>query len=193
MYIAIDIGGTNTRIVISKNGRTFFAIEKFKTPARFEDGIRTITRTVLNVTKGQSLQSIAIAISGPIDQPSGKVLHLPNLPLWRNKPIARALKQQLKAKVHLINDADAAGIGEATRGAGRGYRNVAYFTVSTGIGGARLINGKIKTSENFSAKGVTPKDGCASGVISAWGGEPGHITLIPDGRKYHCFFNSYFF
>jgi len=41
------------------------------------------------------------------------------------------------------NDARTAGLAEARLGAGKGYRHVFYTTVSTGIGGAIIINGKV--------------------------------------------------
>ena len=73
MYITIDIGGTNTRVGASKDGRNFFAVETFKTPARFQDGIKAITNTVLRLTKAQSLKyKIAIAVPGSIDTPRKK-------------------------------------------------------------------------------------------------------------------------
>ena len=167
MYIAIDIGGTNTRVGASKDGRNFFAVETFKTPARFQDGIKAITNTVLRLTKAQSLKyKIAIAVPGSIDTPRKKIRHLPNLPGWSGKPISRALTKQLHTKILLINDADAAGIGEARQGAGKKYRRVLYLTISTGIGGARIIDGAIDPqAQHF---------------------EPGHFTLIPRGRKCGC-------
>ncbi|MBI2551902.1 ROK family protein [Candidatus Uhrbacteria bacterium] len=180
MFIAIDIGGTNTRIGASKDGRRLYAIEKFKTPKKFADGIKAISRTVLHATKGQSLKSIVIAVPGPIDHPRGKVLHLPNLPGWRNKPITKVLTRHLNCKVLLINDADAAGLGEARRGAGRGYTRVAYFTISTGIGGALIINDFLPLLKGEIKRGSK----CPHPLtISA---EPGHQILIPGGRRDNC-------
>src|SRR3989338_738466 len=141
MFIAIDIGGTNTRIGASRDGRRFFRIEKFKTPVRFEDGLQEIKRTVLRICAGQSLKrtiKIAIAVPGAINVTHKKLLRLPNLPGWRNAPIVHTLSRLLrtKSKIIMVNDADAAGLGEARRGAGSGYRRLAYFTISTGGGGA---------------------------------------------------------
>lgn len=171
MYIAIDIGGTNTRIGASKNGRNFSAIKKFKTPRKFEEGMHKIVKHLqrlgLGSTTGVALRhKIAIALPGSIDAPNKKSPRLPNLPGWSNQPITRILSKKFHASILLINDADAAGIGEARRGAGRGYHKVLYLTISTGIGGARLIDGRIDSK--------TPSF------------EPGHYPLITDGRKCGC-------
>lgn len=109
---------------------------------------------------------IAVAVPGSVEHAPGALRRLPNLPGWSNKPLAKMLSAQFHTTVQLVNDADAAGIGEAHRGAGRGYRKVAYYTISTGIGGARIINGVIDPK--------TPNY------------EPGHYTLIPGGRTCGC-------
>ncbi len=166
MYIAIDIGGTNTRVAFSKHGRNFLKIEKFKTPKKFEHGLAQIVACVKRMQGTQKIKGLGVAVPGPLDLKNRTLLNLPNLPGWSRKPIAKMLAHHLNCKVRLINDADAAGLGEAAQGAGRGYRRVAYFTISTGIGGARLINGKLD-----------PK-------FSNW--EPGHFNLVPNGRKCGC-------
>ena len=172
MLVAIDIGGTNTRVGASKNGRTFFAIEKFKTPKKLEDGIRQIAAHIqrfdVRAREGSisKYPKIAIAMPGSFDITTKKSLHLANLPGWNHKSIIRALTVKFHTKILLINDADAAGIGEARRGAGLGYHKVSYFTISTGIGGARIINGIIDPK--------TPHY------------EPGHYTLVRGGRACGC-------
>jgi len=74
----------------------------------------------------------------------------PNLPGWRKKPLKKDLEKLLRARVFFENDADIAGIGEAVYGAGKGYEIVAYLTISTGVGGGRIVKGKIdKNSMGF--------------------------------------------
>ncbi|MBI4135499.1 ROK family protein [Candidatus Uhrbacteria bacterium] len=166
MYIVVDIGGTNTRVAASKDGRGFSKIEKFKTPKKFEHGLAQIVAGVKRVQGAQKIKGLAVAVPGSIDSKNKALLNLPNLPGWSNKPITKVLTRHLNCKMRLINDADAAGLGEAAQGAGRGYTRVAYFTISTGIGGARLVHGKLD-----------PK-------FQNW--EPGHFVLVPHGRKCGC-------
>ena len=70
--------------------------------------------------------------------------------------------------VFLDNDANVAAIGEYTLGAGKNTKNMVYITVSTGIGGGAIINGKIYRGNTFNAL------------------EIGHMTLLPDGPKCNC-------
>ena len=65
---------------------------------------------------------------------------------------------------YLANDSDLDGLGEATVGAGKGFNIVAYITVSTGIGGVRIVGGKID--------------------VSTYGFEPGHQIIDADGSIY---------
>ena len=67
----------------------------------------------------------------------------PNIMGWNGKPFKKELERMFSAPVYLENDAALAGLGEAVKGAGRGYDIVAYMTVSTGVGGARIVNGAI--------------------------------------------------
>lgn len=177
MFIAIDIGGTNTRIGASWSGRDFFVTEKFKTPPTFKEGLRTILKRIKWMQGDRKLHRVALAVPGRVPSRAEKsLLHFANLPGWGKNPLARMLSDALSTKVLLVNDADAAGLGEATRGAGRGHDIVAYLTLSTGVGGTRIHQGEIDgAAHGFSARG-----GCALGA------EPGHQILVPNGRRWTC-------
>ena len=167
MFIAIDIGGTSTRIGASWNGRNFFVTEKFKTPPTFKEGLRTILKRIKWLQGDRKLHRVALAVPGHIPtKTKNPLLHFSNLPGWGKNHLAKVLASALNTKIILINDADAAGLGEASRGAGRGYDIVAYLTLSTGVGGARIHGGEL--------------DGSAHGF------EPGHQILIPNGKKWTC-------
>ncbi|HLP44141.1 MAG TPA: ROK family protein, partial [Candidatus Nanoarchaeia archaeon] len=67
----------------------------------------------------------------------------PNLKDWVGKPLQSELNEFFGAPVFVENDAALVGLGEAMRGGGRGFGIVAYVTVSTGVGGAKIVNGTI--------------------------------------------------
>lgn len=161
MYIAIDVGGTTTRIGASKNKRDFFVIERFKTQKNFDKAIKQIITTTKQLSNNKKIQKLVIAIPGSFNQTKTK--RLPNLLDWQSKPLKKLLSQSLKCEVVLANDADAAGIGEAKRGAGKGYKKIAYFTFSTGVGGCHIINNKVT---------ARPR--------------PGHLIFKPNGKKCGC-------
>lgn len=166
MYIAIDIGGTNTRVGVSHDSRRFYATYRFKTPKTAQDGLNKIIGIIKQFKGERKLHKIAVAVPTPVSDGRKTRLNFPNLPGWRSIPLGNTLAKALHTKVYLVNDATAAGLGEATKGAGYGYDVVAYLTLSTGIGGVRIHQGIA--------------DGAAQGF------EPGHHILVVKGKKCPC-------
>ncbi|MCH8244762.1 ROK family protein [Patescibacteria group bacterium] len=146
MYLLFDIGGTKTRLAFSKDGKKFADSVTVQTPQKFEEGISVFANTIQELTKGEKIEKAAGAISGPLDKEHSMVINAPNLKGWNNKPLQKELEKILSAPVVLENDAALVGLGEAVYGAGKGYDIVAYITVSTGVGGARIVSGKIDAS-----------------------------------------------
>jgi len=83
---------------------------------------------------GHAAQSIGICAPGPLDPATGIVLNPPNLPCWRNFPLAERIAARYRVPVKVDNDANAAALAETRWGAARGFRYVFYATVGTGIG-----------------------------------------------------------
>jgi glucokinase len=96
----------------------------------------------------------------------GVVVSPPNLPGWKEVPLRDLLEKRLEIPTFLENDANAAALGEHCFGAGRGSKQMIYITVSTGIGGGFILDGKLYHG--------------ADGVAA----EIGHMTILPHGP--HC-------
>jgi glucokinase len=105
----------------------------------------------------QKVKGIGVCAPGPLKQ--GVLINPPNIPSWRNIPLAKIIEDKYKVPVSLDNDANAAAYAEMIFGAGKGYKNFVYVTVSTGIGTGIIIDGKIYRGKNGLA------------------GEGGHITI----------------
>lgn len=147
MYILFDIGGSKMRVAASHDGKKFNPPQIVKTQKDFKKGIADFKSLILNASKGRKIKAVAGGIPGFFDTKKEKIMgSAPNISGWINKPFAQEIKKVTKSPVYLENDADLVGLGEAIYGAGRGYSNVAYFTVSTGVGGGLIINGKIDAS-----------------------------------------------
>jgi glucokinase len=114
------------------------------------------------------LAAVAVVSPGPVDQVRGLVRNPPNLPGWESVPVVQILKDALGVRVILENDADAAALGEHAFGAGRDFRNMIFITVSSGIGGGIIVDGRIY-------RGAT---GAA--------GEVGHMVLDEAGPACGC-------
>ena len=126
MFLLFDIGRTKFRFARSFDSVTLAAPETIPTPTTVEEGIKRIIETARQA-----------------DQPVKAVVIGASRKVWSGAPIAPFVKQELGIPVYLENDAALAGLGEAVVGAGRGFPIVAYVTVSTGVGGAKIENGQI--------------------------------------------------
>jgi predicted NBD/HSP70 family sugar kinase len=84
-----------------------------------------------------------VGVPGVVSRDKKTLLTAPHLPQWKGGPIADDLETRLSTRVHLENDTALVGLGEVTDGAGKGATIVAYVTVSTGVNGARLVDGRI--------------------------------------------------
>ena len=143
MYILFDIGGTKMRIAASHDLEKFEEPIIIPTPRDFNEGITAFKDAVINLSHGEDIEAIAGGIAGPFSGEKCTLVGSPNLKDWINKPLRDELKNAFTAPVYIENDAALAGLGEATAGAGKGYDIVAYITVGTGMGGVRIVRGKI--------------------------------------------------
>jgi len=119
------------------------------------------------ITKAQ-LEAICIGAPGLSNPETGIVFTSSNLPGWKNVPLREIIEDKMGAKTLLINDANAAALGEMYFGAARGARNFIYITVSTGIGGGIVIDGEVYAGDRGTA------------------GEIGHMTIDTNGSKCNC-------
>ncbi len=143
MKVLFDIGATNIRVASSTDNQTISNPIIFPTPQEFNQGIAKIQQAAIKFSGGQKIEVAAGGIPGPLNKQKAYVTNFPNIVDWNNKPLKQSLEQALGALVFLENDAALVGLGEATVGAGKGKKIVAYLTVSTGFGGTRIIDGKI--------------------------------------------------
>lgn len=143
MYLLFDIGGTNMRLAASESGKTFGEPTVIPTSPDYESGLEKFCAAAKTITGGKHLVAIAGGLPGPYDAREKSFIKLPHLPGWEGKSFAEDVHKRLGAPVFLENDSALVGLGEATAGAGKGFDIVAYLTVSTGVGGVRIVGGKI--------------------------------------------------
>ncbi len=142
-YILFDIGGTKTRVSVTHDLETYSEAIKYETPGdNFELGIQKIVEAAQSLCSGR-VTAAAGGMRGPMNKNRDGIRFDHLLTDWIDKPITTALSEALQAPVHLENDAALVGLGEAVYGAGKASDIMAYYTVSTGVGGARIVNGVI--------------------------------------------------
>ncbi len=163
MYVAIDIGGTKTLVVIhDAKGKRIGEI-KFLTSQDYEKFLSDLTENVAKLSTNNILHVVA-AVPGLIDRTTGVVRVFGNLP-WRDTPIRDDLARIFDTKVTIENDSRLAGLGAALPLKDR-YRNIFFVTVSTGIGGALISEGKIVTPVQDMEIGKMPIE--YEGSVQKW-------------------------
>ncbi|GAC1388358.1 MAG: N-acetylglucosamine kinase [Candidatus Saccharimonadales bacterium] len=140
MYAAVDIGGTKTLIAVFTDKGKLTEQYKFPTPAQYEDFIIKLTENVANIST-TSFKRVVIAVPGKINRAEGIGVAFGNL-TWTNIPIGPDCEKIFNTPVLIENDAKLAALSEAQLLKNK-YRKVLYVTISTGIGGGLIIDGKI--------------------------------------------------
>jgi len=146
MYILFDIGKTKTRVAASRDLESFGEPKIFDTPKDYLEAVAAVTLAAKEVSLGEKIEHVGGGVAGPLGVEKQSLAEDINFPGWVGRPLCGDLWAALGAPVFLENDSALVGLGEAVSGAGKKYNIVAYVTISTGVGGARIIDKKIDTN-----------------------------------------------
>jgi len=172
--LAADLGGTNLRMAaISEEGKILYRVKRGTPSAKSAKQIlQTIVesaeecrRAVIN--QGE-IFAISAAVPGTVNAGEGVILKAPNIPALNNYSFSEKIKNELKLRCILENDANAAAVGENWLGGSKDFQNSICITLGTGVGGGIILDGKV-------LRGV---DGTA--------GEIGHLCVEPSGARCNC-------
>jgi len=151
-FIGVDVGGTKVAAgLVDSAGEITEQTRIPMVAAAAAAGLAAVTSAIDLVSaaidrkadrKG-SVAGIGICAPGPLDPRTGVVINPPNLPGWRNFPLADSVSKAYRLPVRVDNDGNASALAEAIWGAGRGYRNVFCATIGTGIGTGIVFDGHI--------------------------------------------------
>ena len=169
--LGLDIGGTKLAAgVVDGAGRVqSFLVEPTLAEQGAAHGIERLLALGRRAVDASGLDwgdihAVGIGCGGPLDAEAGVLLAPPHLPGWRDVPVTALVEEAYGRPAALENDATAGAAGEHRFGAGRGTRNMVYLTVSTGVGGGVVLDGRV-------FRGSTGN-----------GGELGHVTVDWNGR-----------
>ena len=177
MYsLGIDLGGTN--IAIGLCDAELNIIDKDSTPTLAKrgtdaimDDMTSLARTIIerNSLKISDISYVGIATPGSVDEVNGVVEVSYNIKML-SYPIKEEFKKRLPInKVYVANDANAAALGEAIKGAAKGTKSSVMITLGTGVGSGVIIDGRI-----------------FSGGMNNFGAELGHMVIKSGGRPCTC-------
>ena len=154
--LGVDIGGTKVAVgIVSPDGKILSQerapMVATGTAEEAFDAVTGAIDSMLQSEQGTQVHSIGICAPGPLDPSTGVVLNPPNLPCWRNFPLAEKVRARYRVPAKIDNDANAAALAETRWGAARGFRFVFYATVGTGIGSGIVFDGAIYHGKTGSA------------------------------------------
>jgi len=144
LVIGVDLGATNIRAALGsiESGILRRVEEKTVQSESPDDVIQQFIRLIRMVSANDldKVRAIGIGSIGPLDCWRGVILNPPNVP-FKNVHIVETLRDMFRVPVYLLNDCTTAALGEWVFGAGRGLKNLAYITLSSGIGGGVVVDG----------------------------------------------------
>ncbi len=160
--LCVDLGGTKTAVAVYDDLGNELSYKVFATEP--QKGVDSWLDRLFAATDEQVFSCGCIASPGPLDVPNGTIVNTPTMG-WKNIPIVQLLQQKFSCKFWLLNDCDAGALGIWREN--RGHNNIAYLSVSTGVGGGMIIDGKLYTGNGNAA-------------------EFGHVCVGNEGRKCGC-------
>lgn len=140
MFLLFDIGGTTTRLAMSLTGDKIDDVKLFSTNHDFPSAMEEMRKISIELSKGEKYHAVVGGVRS-YDKKTGTLFSNSNFPLWVDGPLLSKMRE-MWGDVYLENDCVMVGLGEAVHGAGKGHGIVAYVTLSTGVGGCRITNGK---------------------------------------------------
>ncbi|SDZ11752.1 glucokinase [Evansella caseinilytica] len=174
MYrMGIDIGGTNIRVGLFNDDGALVEKEAILTNAHegVDAAIERLKALIVKVMENhqwKQVKGIGVGSPGPLDPWKGEIQSPPNLPGWDCIPLRQLLQEEYQLPVFLHNDANAAALGEYIYTYNREVKNLVYITVSTGIGGGVIADGRLMLGHTGSAA------------------EIGHMIIRPNGVLCGC-------
>src|SRR5438552_5527455 len=147
IFVGVDVGGTKVAAgLVNANGEILSQHRvTMVSNDSAERGLQAVLSAIAQVLPDgtSAIAGIGICAPGPLNPNTGVILNPPNVPCWRNFPLAQEVRKQYSVSVKVDNDANAAALAETRWGAARGYKNVFYATIGTGIGTGIILDGKI--------------------------------------------------
>jgi glucokinase len=163
--LAIDIGGTKFSLALF-NDDVMVARESHATDA--EGGREWMLRRIEQIASKWEFDRCGIGFGGPVKFDDQRVALSTHVGGWKDFHLTRHFSDCFGVPALMDNDANVGALGEGFHGVGKGHSPLFYMTLSTGIGGGILIDGKVLRGPD------------------SYAGEIGHINLVPDGPDCLC-------
>lgn len=144
-YIGVDLGGTNVRAAkVDEQGNL---LQVVKQATEIDRGVDHVIQKIISMIESidgyEHCVGIGMGVPGPVDTKNGKMMLASFLPGFEGYPLVKHFQDHFQMPVYMDNDVNVACMGEAMLGAGKEHDSVYYVTLSTGVGGALVIDRKV--------------------------------------------------
>ena len=167
--IGIDVGATNINIGRITNGKiveeTYRPVDKKYSQERILSLLFEAIEALIN----PDVIAIGIGVPGTVDQLTGVVYDIQNLPAWKKVPLKKIIEKKYNLPVSINNDANCFALGEKIFGKGKGYENFIGLSIGTGIGAGIILNNKLY-SGNLCGAGEIAMIPYQNGIIEDYAG-----------------------
>ena len=154
----VDIGGTKCSIaLLDEKGIILDKISNGTHVVKNErDLVKMVAGNIKEIFRRNDMQEsdlpgIGMGCAGHIRFRDGVIITTSNLKGFKNYPLREAVQSWFKIPVILDNDANAQAFGEYKFGAGQGFDDMIFLTISTGIGAGIIINKKLYRGQTGTA------------------------------------------
>ncbi len=163
--LCIDLGGTKTAVAVYNEAgqEVFYNVFRTEPANGFDDWLDRLA----SIVDGQHFSEGCIASPGPLDLKSGSIINAVTMG-WKNLPLVQSLEDKFGCKFYLINDCNAGVLGVWHEKSQKSKcANIVYLSVSTGVGGGMILNGKLYVGRGNAA-------------------EFGHVRVIENEQRRYC-------
>lgn len=172
LYLGVDLGRSTRTAIVDADGRVHALGRE---PSHLESGrdlvaglVDFVKRTIADSSGLGTVRAIGFGLPGLVEQPSSRVVMLPNLADVSDIDVVERLSEELPLRIVVNNDANAAAYGEWRCGAAKGRSDFVYITLGTGIGAGIVQGGRLQRG----ARGFA--------------GEFGHLKIQAEGLECGC-------
>ena len=144
-FIGVDLGGTNVRAAkVDEQGQL---LQVVKEATEIDKGVDHVIHKIISMIESidgyKECEGIGMGVPGPVDTKNGKMMLASFLPGFEGYPLVKQFREHFQMPVYMDNDVNVACMGEAMLGAGKNHDSVYYVTLSTGVGGALVIDKRV--------------------------------------------------
>jgi len=146
--LVMDIGGSSVKFAVWEKEQL---VDKgsFVTPKTWDEMKQEMVQLKGKIDAKYTIDGVAFSAPGAVNQSKGVIEGASAVPYIHHFPVFFELEELFGCPVSMENDANCAGLAEVWRGAAKGLQNVLFVVIGSGIGGAVIVDGKVRHGKHL--------------------------------------------